>query len=141
RASASMASYAAKLSSSVFVTTSMPISASPNSTSPRSSNRFTIDRARNSICRMLVGIGAAILKHHLHPERTGCIWIPDRLRARDGGDVRRLDGRRENIAATDAEDAQHRAVNRLEQGDGERRIRIDPSKPQRADVEPCTEGA
>src|SRR3954465_6773658 len=56
RASASMASYAAKLSSSVFVTTSMPISASPNSTRPRSSSRFTIDRARNSICRMLVGI-------------------------------------------------------------------------------------
>src|SRR5438105_11563940 len=46
RASASMASYAAKLSSSVFVTTSMPISASPNSTSPRSSNRCSIDRCR-----------------------------------------------------------------------------------------------
>src|ERR1051326_6648918 len=39
----------------------MPSSASPNSTRPRSSRRFTIARARNSICLLDVVIGCAIL--------------------------------------------------------------------------------
>src|SRR4051794_12753369 len=140
RASASMASYAAKLSSSVFVTTSIPISASPNSTSPRSSNRFTIDRARNSICRMLVGMGAAILKHHLDAERTGCIWIPDGLRARNGGDVRCVERGGENVAAINAEGADGCAMNRFQQGDRERGIGIHSSKRQRANVHPRADG-
>src|SRR6266542_6444098 len=48
------------------------ISASPNSTRPRSSRRFTIARARNSICRTLFDMdGQRILKQHLTPLTGG----------------------------------------------------------------------
>src|SRR5207248_7960479 len=101
----------------------MPISASPNSTRPRSSSRLTIDRARNSICRMLVAMGAAILKHHLGAERTGCKRVPDRLIARDGCDVRGVELGWENIVTIDAENVHRCAVDRREQCDGGRRAR------------------
>src|SRR5712691_10432484 len=112
----------------------MPISASPNSTRPRSSRRFTIARAKNSTCLMLVGT-AAILKHHLSAKRACAIGIPGRcwMRSPDAADLER---RRKHAIAIDAQHAHHALADRPEQRDCFGKFLIDAAETLGAQMKP-----
>src|SRR5947209_20481241 len=97
----------------------IPTSASPNSTSPRSSRRLTIARARNSIWRMPVDmqLGAAILHGVFDGERgaeaAGGIRKPFRCRL-CGEDASDADGGEKRFAAVDAQHFELAAMDRGE---------------------------
>src|SRR5258708_9210450 len=118
----------------------IPISASPNSTRPRSSRRLTIARARNSICLSAMPIGCPILKQHLRAERPCRVGIPAN-RLADGADGGDVNGRAEGSLPVATENMQHTLFRRREQCQRARRRLIEDAKRHSPDVVPCAHGA